>query len=156
MATTDIATKSIGQLFDELVTNAFKSANALDLHRSMAEFDKRGGQLRRAIHARLPDVDDIAERVHAHCLALFRWHSSFGLSERGLTHELHDALADLCTISLATWRAQEIVMGDGHDSEVVRAAREAQRCNAARTARIRDIDRLLGESGITITTKTYG
>lgn len=150
----DIATKSIGQLFDELVTNAFKSAHALDRLHSIAEFDKRGGLLCAAIRARVPD--GIAERVHSHCLTLFRWRNSSGLSERDLTPELHDALADLCTISLATWRAQEIVMGDGHDSEVARAAREAQRCNAARTARIRDIDRLLGESDVTITSKTYG
>jgi len=63
---------------------------------------------------------------------------------------------DLCITSLATWEAQEVVMHETSDAYVAEAARHAQRMNARRTALIREIDRVLGESGITITTKTYG
>lgn len=71
-------------------------------------------------------------------------------------HDLAAAIHDLCIVSLGTWQAQEIVMGDDSDPVVAEAARQAQRLNARRTALIREIDRILGESHITITTKTYG
>jgi len=66
------------------------------------------------------------------------------------------AVHDLCIISFATWTAQEVVMTSHDDTAVAMAARQAQQMNARRTALIREIDRLLGESNITITTKTYG
>lgn len=76
--------------------------------------------------------------------------------EARLGTDVASAIHDLCLISFATWQAQEIVMTSHEDPEVAMAARQAQKLNARRTALIREIDRLLGESSITITTKTYG
>ena len=63
---------------------------------------------------------------------------------------------DLCIVSMATWQAQEVVMTSDEDKAVAQAARQAQVMNARRTHLIREIDKLLGESNISITTKTYG
>lgn len=156
----DIAIKSTGQLFDELVTNAFKTAHAVDHNRSIREFQERHTALATAITERLrcrilpsssPPPVRIPALVHEHCLAIYRW-------KIGPLHskEIHVALFELCQTSLATWRAQEIVMSDGHHTEIARAAREAQRCNAARAGSIRELDHMFGESEITITSKTYG
>jgi hypothetical protein len=75
--------------------------------------------------------------------------------EEKLGHDLADAIHDLAIVSYATWQAQEIVMHERDDAIVARAGRQAQRSNARRTSLIREIDRVLGEVGITITTKTY-
>lgn len=121
----EISSKSTGQLVDELVTNAFKTAFASVSGRSAQEFDTRYELLRAAL------VD--------HC-------------GDGFAQVVHD----LCIVSFATWQAQEVVMHESDDHVVATAARHAQRLNARRTSLIREIDRILGESGITITTKTYG
>lgn len=63
---------------------------------------------------------------------------------------------DLSIVMMATWQAQEIVMTENDDTVVAPAARRAQRMNAQRTKIIRQIDSLLGEAAISITTKTYG
>jgi len=63
---------------------------------------------------------------------------------------------DLCVVSMATWQAQEVVMHESDDHAAATAGRQSQRLNARRTRLIREIDRLLGEAGISITTKTYG
>jgi hypothetical protein len=63
---------------------------------------------------------------------------------------------DLAVVAMATWQAQEVVMSEADDHVVAAAARQAQRLNARRTRLIRELDRLLGDAGISITTKTYG
>lgn len=70
--------------------------------------------------------------------------------------EVAGLIHDLAIVSMATWQAQEVVMHEQSDSKVADAGRQAQRLNAQRSRLIREIDRLLGEAGITITTKTYG
>lgn len=72
-----------------------------------------------------------------------------GIDAAGLIH-------NLAMVSLATWEAQEVVMHESADASAARAGRQSQRLNAHRTRWIREIDRLLGEAQITITTKTYG
>lgn len=72
-----------------------------------------------------------------------------GADVAGLVH-------DLAIVSLATWQAQEVVMHEADDTKTAAAGRQAQRLNALRTRAIREIDRLLGEAQISITTKTYG
>lgn len=122
----DITTKSTGQLLDELVTNAFKTQFASRNLRSTDEFEARYELLRVALEQRL------------------------GADLAGLIH-------DLAIVSMATWQAQEVVMHEtDDDAKVAAGGRQAQRLNAARTKTIREIDRLLGEAQITITTKTYG
>lgn len=76
--------------------------------------------------------------------------------EQRVGKDFAQVVHDLCIVSLATWQAQEVVMSERDDMVVAEAARQAQRMNARRTALIREIDRVLGESNITITTKTYG
>lgn len=77
------------------------------------------------------------------------------LDER-LGPEVATIVHDLAVVSLATWQAQEVVMREASDTAVAAAGRQAQRMNARRTRLIRELDRLLGEAGISITTKTYG
>ena len=122
----DITSKSTGQLLDELVTNAFKTEFSSRHARSIDEFEARYELLRAALEQRL------------------------GTDLAGLIH-------DLAIVSMATWQAQEVVMHEkDDDAKVAAGGRQAQRLNAARTKTIREIDRLLGEAQITITTKTYG
>ncbi len=125
-------------------------AAAICSERPAAEFEVRFELLRNAVDHRFSDP--VACAIDAFCDSLF--------SNPEPTDVIPGLYAKpiraLCAISLQTWRAQEVVMGDGDDATVAAAAREAQRCNACRTALIRDIDALLGESNITITTKTYG
>lgn len=117
--------KSTGQLVDELVTNAFKTAFAASHGAATAEYEQRYELLREALAERLGT--DAAALIH-----------------------------DLAVVSLATWHAQEVVMHEERDAEAAAAGRQAQRTNAQRTSLIREIDRLLGETEISITTKTYG
>jgi len=77
------------------------------------------------------------------------------LAER-LAPDVAELIRDLTLVSLATWHAQEVVMHERDDRTVAEAGRNAQRANARRSEFIRRIDRLLGDAGITITTKTYG
>lgn len=120
-----ISSKSTGQLVDELVTNAFKTAYAAKADAPTLEFDERYELLRAALTERLGV--DLAGSIH-----------------------------DLCVVSLATWQAQEVVMHELDDGTAARAGRQSQRLNALRSEQIRQIDRLVGEAGISITTKTYG
>jgi len=122
---TSVATKSTGQLIDELVTNAFKTHFAVTRGAPTAEFEERYEALREALHSRL------------------------GQDVSGLIH-------DLALVSMATWQAQEIVMHEREDGIAANAGRQAQRMNGRRTRIIRELDKLLGEAGISITTKTYG
>jgi len=77
------------------------------------------------------------------------------LAER-LGVDTASVIHDLCIVSMATWQAQEVVMTSNEDRVVAEAAKQAQVMNANRTTLIRKIDKTLGESGISITTKTYG
>lgn len=77
------------------------------------------------------------------------------LQER-LGQDVAGLLHDLAIVSMATWQAQEIVMHESSDKPAADAGRQAQRLNGKRTQIIREIDRLLGETSISITTKTYG
>jgi len=120
-----ISEKSTGQLVDELVTNAFKTAYAGSQGLTADEYERRYELLREALAERLGT--DVAAAVH-----------------------------DLAVSSLAAWQAQEVVMHEQRDVVVASAGRHAQRTNALRTKFIREIDRLLGEAEISITTKTYG
>lgn len=120
-----ISEKSTGQLVDELVTNAFKTAFAAGRGATTDEYDQRYALLRDALAERLGT--DVAALVH-----------------------------DLAVVSLATWHAQEVVMHESRDDVAATEGRHAQRTNALRTKFIREIDRLLGEAEISITTKTYG
>ncbi len=76
--------------------------------------------------------------------------------ERRLGTDLAGLIHDLVLVSMATWHSQEVVMHERSDQAVAAAGRNAQRTNALRTRIIREIDRVLGEAGISITTKTYG
>jgi hypothetical protein len=120
-----ISEKSTGQLVDELITNAFKTAYAARTGASVEEFELRYGLLRSVLLQRLGQ--DVADIIH-----------------------------DLCVVSLATWQAQEVVMHEPDDRVAASAGRQAQRMNARRSHIIREIDRLVGEARISITTKTYG
>lgn len=62
---------------------------------------------------------------------------------------------ELITTDMKCWFAQETIMGGGPDGEVAEAAKKAQQLNARRNALIRAIDKRCGESGITLTDKTY-
>ena len=62
---------------------------------------------------------------------------------------------ELFTTNMKCWFAQETVMQGGSDAEVAEAAKKAQQLNARRNALIRAIDERLGESGISVTDKTY-
>lgn len=77
------------------------------------------------------------------------------LTER-LGPELAACVHALSAISMATWQAQEVLMHDADDARALAAARHAQRTNAHRCRIIREIDRLVGDDGITLTSKTYG
>jgi hypothetical protein len=153
----DIATKSTGQLLDELVTNAFKTVHAAAEVRDASEFLTRHTLLSAAIDRRFEKT--VADSVAVACSVLFltpeqAWHERIlGLP---LTAALHAALLNLCEHSCATWIHQEHVMSGVSDALVAKAGRAAQQCNALRTEAMRRIDQLLGEAEITITTKTYG
>ena len=122
----DITSKSTGQLLDELVTNAFKTEFSSRRGGSIDEFATRYELLRAALEQRL------------------------GVDLAGLVH-------DLAIVSMATWQAQEVVMHEkDDDAKAADAGRQAQKLNASRTRQIREIDRLLGEAKISITSKTYG
>ena len=75
---------------------------------------------------------------------------------RRLGEDVAAIIHDLAVVSMATWQAQEVVMSSYDDRVAANAGRQAQRMNARRTRLIRELDRLLGEAGISITTKTYG
>lgn len=62
---------------------------------------------------------------------------------------------ELITTDMKCWFAQETVMGGGTDTKIAEAAKMAQQLNARRNALIRAIDKRCGESGITLTEKTY-
>jgi hypothetical protein len=122
----DVSVKTTGQLLDELVTNAFKSGYAALRSSDGGEFDARYELLRRVLDERLGP-------------------------------ELSAVIHDLAVVSLATWQAQEVVMSSSASDRVAaEAGRQSQRLNARRSGLIREIDRLLGEADVTITTKTYG
>ena len=150
----DISEKSTGQLVDELITNAFKTAFAASAGRPTEEFEQRYRLLSEAIDTRWA----ISDVVHRFCISLYRSPDSEFDIPRVSEHKqaLLQALLDLCRRSLDTWQLQEIVINAVDPALVARAAKDAQRCNALRTAAIREIDRQVGESDITITTKTYG
>lgn len=63
-------------------------------------------------------------------------------------------IGELVVVLIATWEAQEIVMGDHDDSTTAQAARMAQSLNARRASLVRKIDQDLGE-GNTVMEKTY-
>jgi len=153
----DVSEKSTGQLVDELITNAFKRAHAATEMRDASEFLARHELLSAAIDRRFENP--VADSVALACCVLFMtpeqaWHERI----RGLHigEKLHDALINLCEFSCATWMHQERVMNCGSDEVVAKAGKAAQQCNAQRTQAIRNIDHELGETDITITTKTYG
>ena len=73
-----------------------------------------------------------------------------------LGQDVSAQIHDLALVSMATWHSQELVMHEQSDQAVATAGRHSQRTNAIRARIIREIDRLLGEAGISITTKTYG
>lgn len=176
----DIAVKSTGTLIDELVTNAWKTGHAIQRGRDTSEFDARFALLRDAIDARI--ASGVAQAVHSTCVVGFvarelmtdivfagvygdrdprieqmqrhvqEFTERIGPSKPVLPLRIWQ----LCCVSKQTWLAQEHVMGDSDDTTVASAARTAQQCNARRTDMIRQIDQILGEAEVTITTKTYG
>lgn len=73
-----------------------------------------------------------------------------------LGKDVADLVHDLAIVSMATWQAQEVVMHERDDKIAADAGRQAQRMNGQRTRLIRELDLLLGEADISITTKTYG
>ncbi len=151
----DIAIKSTGQLVDELVTNAFKTAFAISSERPTTEFDARFDLLRAEIDDRFGCP--ISAMISSVCYSLFTHREPPCADHPPQIHaDMGLQLRHLCAISLATWQAQEVVVHETDDTVVAAAARTAQRCNAKRTAAIRTIDRLLCEDAVTITTKTYG
>lgn len=79
-----------------------------------------------------------------------------GALEQRLGTDAAAIIHDLAVVSFATWQAQEVLMHEPDDSIAADAGRQAQRLNARRSRFIREIDRLLGDAGVTITTKTYG
>ena len=95
-----------------------------------------------------------------HSAALDEFETRYELLRQALVERLGADVAglihDLAIVSLATWQAQEVVMHETEDPKVAAAGRQSQRLNAARTRAIREIDRLLGEAQISITSKTYG
>lgn len=85
-----------------------------------------------------------------------RYNDLRGALETRLGQDVAGLLHDLAIVSMATWQAQEVVMHESDDKHAASAGRQAQRLNGKRTRIIREIDRLLGETSISITTKTYG
>jgi len=62
----------------------------------------------------------------------------------------------LMTVTIKCFMAQEGIMNGKTDSEVAKAAKNAQTLNARRNKLIRAIDQRLGEADISETEKTYG
>jgi len=151
----DVSSKTTGQLVDELVTNAFKTAFAKSAVRPTAEFDARFELLRAAVDGRFGCP--VAAPIVYLCDSLFSHPGQpTDLLIPSIHPDLGTALRELCVFSLVTWQAQEVVVHETDDTVVAKAARTAQIFNAKRTAAIRQIDRCAYESEITITTKTYG
>lgn len=151
----DITIKTTGTLIDELVTNAFKTANAIERRLPTTQFTERYQLLRAAIDKRFNG--EVAAAIHSTSVIAFSSQSPVGRDiETVVSGGIASAIIELRTISKATWQAQEIVMGDHDDATIAAAGRTAQRCNARRTEAIRRIDRLFGEGDVTITAKTYG
>ena len=63
---------------------------------------------------------------------------------------------ELITTSMKCWYAQEAVIRRGTDSEIAKGAIAAQELNNRRNLLICAIDKRLGESDISPTTKSYG
>ena len=62
---------------------------------------------------------------------------------------------ELITTSMKCWFAQETIMTASDAQEIAAAAKNAQSLNARRNALIRAIDERVGESSISLTSKTY-
>jgi hypothetical protein len=127
-----ISEKSLGFMIDELVTTCIKQEH----------LSQSGNQ---------PVLAELKQRKQALTAAIEQRIGALGSQ----TSPIGELIAELTSTLIQCWNAQEDVMGKSDIQQVAKAAKDAQQLNAKRNKLIREIDKHLGETAITVTGKTY-